>query len=605
MHKTAYGTLLAALLAAGSAAAAPVERHAYFGELHLHTTFSLDAYILFGTGVTPDQALRFAKGEPITALGVTHRRAEPLDFMAVTDHAEQYGFGYDMLDPNSALSQSAFGQQVRAGAVKSISQQAPVLNGPAPPQPAAQRTQQAAKQGVDARTIAANAWTMNVEAANRNNEPGKFTALIGYEWSSFPNQANLHRNVIFRGATAPVPFSATDSDRPEDLWTYLEENRARGIQAIAIPHNGNVSNGLMYDWNDSDRRPIDAKYAMRRALNEPLSEISQQKGQSDTHPLLSPQDEFANFEVFDWVLGSEPKFRATVQGGYVRQALGRGLTIGAKIGVNPYKFGAAGGSDFHTGLSISARDAYVGVNSETPESMSVALARQAIGQAPPPRPTMESIITQGGSLTGVWAEANTREGIWDALARKEAFATSGPRIQVRVFGGWGFGRDVMRRADWAAQGYAGGVPMGGDLPARPTGGKAPRFLLWALKDPNGANLDRIQVIKLSLKGEGYQERIFDAVLAGKRKQGTPVGSSVDLVRATYSNGIGAAELAGVWEDPEFDPVVPAVYYLRVLEIPTPRWSSILAVRKGLELPSGAPATVQDRAWSSPIWYTPR
>ncbi|MEZ4331546.1 MAG: DUF3604 domain-containing protein [Myxococcota bacterium] len=574
-------------------ASGEVRREAYFGDLHEHTTFSLDAYMLFRTGVTPDEAYRFAKGEPVSALGRVYRRSEPLDFMAVTDHAEQFGFGMELMDATTTLSKSPLGTRVRSGDSRSTTV-AELMHGPPIP-------------GVDAKAIASKAWKRTIEAANRHDEPGRFTALIGYEWSSTPDGQNLHRNVIFRGDAAPLPFSSRDSDEPEDLWTYMEENRKRGIQALAIPHNGNVSNGLMYDWNDSAGQPIDERYALRRALNEPLSEIAQQKGQSETHPLLSPNDEFAGFELFEYLLvGNDRKGR--VPGSYVRDAYGRGLVIADRVGVNPYKFGNIGSSDLHTGLSISSADQYAGPNAYVQEDMTPERARSAIGLEPDPTTSMDSVTTSTGNLAGVWAESNTREAIYDALARKEAFATSGPRLKVRFFGGWTFDEKDLRDRQWAEKAYSAGVPMGGDLADRPEDATSPRFIVWGLKDPNGADLDRIQVVKVWLDGDAYAERVYDVAMAA-RSEGAN-GRSTSRKRADvapppmHATGVGAAELSAVWADPDFDAAVPAVYYLRVLEMPSPRWSTRLAQKKGLPLSERVPSSIQNRAWSSPIWYTP-
>jgi len=587
------GLALALMTAPAIGESGGVDRNAYFGDLHEHTTFSLDAYMLFRTGVTPDEAYRFAKGEPVSALGHTYRRNEPLDFMAVTDHAEQFGFGIELMDGTSALSRSPVGTRARAGDVgsRTVSE---LMHGPAIP-------------GVDAPAIASTTWRRTIDAANRHNEPGKFTTLIGYEWSSTPGGQNLHRNVIFRGDSAPLPFSARESEKAEDLWSYMEKHRSQGTQVLAIPHNGNVSNGLMYDWTDSDREPIDAKYAARRALNEPLSEIGQQKGQSDTHPLLSPNDEFANFELFEYLLvGNDQK--GEVQGSYVRDAYGRGLVLADRVGVNPYKFGNIGSSDLHTGLSISSSDDYAGPNVFVQQSINKERARAAIGLEPDSGLSIDSVTTSTGNLAGVWAESNTRGAIYDALARKEAFATSGPRLRIRLFGGWSYDEGLIDSVDWATQAYAEGVPMGSDLPTKPVATVMPRFIVWGMKDPKGANLDRIQIIKVWLKGDGYEERVYDVAWSA-RPEGSDgrlssVGSTVDTAKASYSNSIGAAELSGVWADPDFDAAVPAVYYLRLLEIPTPRWSTRLAAKKGLSLPEQVPAAIQHRAWSSPIWYSP-
>jgi hypothetical protein len=422
---------------------------------------------------------------------------------------------------------------------------------------------------------------------------------------------NLHRNVIFRNDTAPFPFSSVDSQRPEDLWSYLETARTQGFDVIAIPHNGNASNGLMYDWNDSDGKPIDRIYAQRRALNEPLTEIAQVKGQSETSPEISANDEFSNFEIFDQLLVPGP-VKSNAHGSYIREAFGRGLVIAGTVGVNPYKYGVVGATDIHNGLSTTDKNAYQGDNrgiDPAKDLPDAATARQILdpksGYA-----SLDITKTGSGALTGVWAEENTRDAIFAALKRKETFATSGTRLRVRLFGGWGFKSELLKDTGWVEEAYAQGVPMGGDLPAMPAGAKAPRFAIWAVKDPGSANLDRAQVVKVWLDGKTYQEKIFDVALSNGRKsdpatgKAPAVGNTVDLQTATYQNTIGATELGTVWTDPEFNAKVPAVYYLRVLEIPTPRWSTIMAVKDKLPIPTTMPSTIQERAWSSPIWYTP-
>jgi len=550
-------------------------RNAYFGDLHLHTSFSFDAYIM-GARTTPEEAYRFARGESIPYMGHQVRRRWSLDFMAVTDHSENMGVAGGITDPNSAFSQSEAGRRVQWG----------YGIGPKEGEKVFWDIEfEANYKQLDPKR-AASAWQAEIEAANRNYQPGKFTTFIAYEWSTAIDvQYHLHRNVIFKGNTAPLPFSDIDSKKPEDLWTYMEANRRRGIESLAIPHNPNMSNGLMYDWNDSSGKPIDEVYAQRRVLNEPLTEISQTKGQSETHPTLSPIDEFADYEVWN--------MPGAIHGGYVREAYGRGLEITQKAGANPFKFGVVGDTDIHTGLSLSDAEPYGDMMMEAYASIGYPYYTEATG-----------------NVTGVWAEQNTRESIYAALRRKETYATSGARLKFRFFSGWQYPQDVFSRPDWIRLAYARGVPMGGDLPAKSDTAKAPRFIVWALKDPDGANLDRVQVIKVWLQGGHYAENIFDVAYAGNRlpdpKTGKlpPVGNTVDLKSATYTNTIGATELKAVWQDPEFDPKNPAVYYLRVLEIPTPRWSTLNAVKARLPLPADQPAIVQGRGWSSPIWYTP-
>jgi hypothetical protein len=604
----------------------PSQRRVFFGELHMHTAMSFDAWG-FGTKILPDTAYKFARGETVTVpasqLGleqgiksegdVKATRAWPLDFMAVTDHSEAMGVLNQFDDPNNPLAKTPLGEQIIKNPKMSVYMDAKNDRSAAVP------------QNLNAPQAMKNAWDLEVKAANENYEPGKFTTFIGYEWSSMAQgKYNLHRNVIFNSDHAPMPFSSADSDKPEDLWSYLEKTRASGIDVIAIPHNGNVSGGLMYDWNDSNGRPISEEYAQRRAMNEPLTEIVQNKGQSDTVPELSPNDEFANFEIFDHLL-TWPNVKSNANGSYIRQAYGRGLVIQSSVGANPYKYGVVGGADIHNGLETTDENAMAsgpwGIDPKTMLPRGEAAKRDldivktpalldmdaVVNHAPK---TMERNLEFGSSgLTGVWAEANTRNSIFAALKRKETFATSGTRMRIRMFGGWAYDPAMMKSGDWVAKAYAQGVPMGSDMPARPQNSNAPKIIVQASKDPDGANLDRIQIIKIWLDGKNYKEKIFDVALSGRRKDDATghapaVGNTVDLKTGKYSNAIGAATLSVVWSDPEFDAKTPAVYYARALEIPTPRWSTLLAIKNKLPIPKDAPATIQERGWSSPLWYSP-
>jgi hypothetical protein len=631
--------------ARSAANAAPESRRAFFGQLHIHTQASYDAWAM-GTKLTPAQAYAFARGDTVqvpasqlllqqglsSAGSVAAKRAWPLDFMAVTDHAENLGVMASLDAPGSSFARTALGQHLlKAPAYAQFARVAAELGIDPPLPPEWNDTQ-----------VVSDTWEMEKRAARDYNQPGVFTTFVAFEWTAMPNGRNLHRNVIFAGADAPPPFGANQSKRPEDLWTYLESVRARGEEVIAIPHNGNASGGLMYDWNDSDGRPIDEAYAQRRATNEPLTEIIQIKGQSETHPQLSPNDEFANFEIFDHLLPSLST-RSEPNGSYIRQAYGRGLVIESRIGVNPYKYGLVGGSDVHNGLENSDERATVGgdtggidprtmlpqgdtakgmIGLTTPTTYWDLITGTPLEKALKVKPREEktpeerladqrSVVEMGsGGLTGVWAEENTRASLFAALKRKETFATSGTRIRVRMFGGWGFDRALLRRADWLRRAYRTGAPMGGDLPARPATAGAPTFIVQASKDPDGANLDRIQIVKLWLSGGSYQEKIYDVALSDARRVNLVTGkapalaSTVDLKTGAIGNGSGAAMLDTVWKDPQFDPATPAVYYARVLEIATPRWSTLLALRNGLPLTTLAPATIQERAWSSPLWFTP-
>jgi hypothetical protein len=605
---------------AAHAAASAAARRAFFGELHLHTTLSFDAWTR-GTKVTPDMAYRFARGETVMVPAsqvaaeegivghrdVPARRAWPLDFTAVTDHSEYLGAVAQLDAQGSGFSRTDFGKQLAAGGRAAFFAAARIIEGGKGPDADAMRSAAAD----------ANAWATEVKAANANYQPGKFTTFIAYEWTASPGQGvHMHRNVIFNADHAPNPFTGVDSNKPEDLWKYLAAVRKQGVDVLAIPHNSNLSDGRDFDWNMSDGRPIDAAYAMDRALNEPLVEIAQTKGSSDTTPQLSPSDEFANFEIMDRIYKGETETKQ--HGSFVREAYGRGLVIGSKVGANPFRMGIVAASDYHNGLSASAENAAAGAPTGLdPRTMfpTQSVARTSLGmggKAKVVRPSgqLENDPLQSSSagLTGVWAEENTRESIFAALKRKETFGTSGTRIRVRAFGGWDFTPDLLHNADWPAQAYAHGVPMGGDLPSMPKAAKVPTFVLQAAKDATGANLDRIQVIKIWLDGDSYRERIFDVALSGGRRtdpktgKAPLVGNTVNLKTGNYVNSIGAPTLKAVWRDPAFDPAKPAVYYARVLEIPTPRWSTLLAIRSRLPIPTQAPPTIQERAWTSPIWY---
>ena len=600
---------------------APAERRAFFGELHLHTNLSFDAWT-YGTKVTPDEAYRFGRGETImvaaeqarTQAGLSGgdsvpvRRAWPLDFMAVTDHSEFMGTLNKLDDLSSWFANSATGKKILKNPSYAMKLKSDAKSNP----------EKLPKGMNHPEGEIDDAWWSVIQATEDNYLPGRFTTFVGYEWSSMPNQRNLHRNVIINTLhtvyDAPLPFTALDSEQPEDLWRYIEFVREIGFDAIAIPHNANASDGLMFDWNMSNGKRIDEAYAQARALYEPLVEISQVKGQSETVPALSPNDEFANFAIFDTLIGRKTK--SDPEGSYVRDAYGRGLVIERRVGVNPYKFGVVGGSDIHNGLSTSEENAFAGgafgIDPQTlvPEG-DAALRSLAIIKRTDPVPPYDTLTRDSAGLTGVWAEENNRNSIFAALRRKETFATSGTRIRLRMFGGWDFDALMLEDAGWVAQAYARGVLMGSDLPVAPPGAGAPTFILQAIKDPDGANLDRIQVVKVWLKSSAtYSEKVFDAVLSGGRtpnpKTGLvpPVGNTVDLQTGTYENSRGAAVLTGVWRDPEFDPSQAAVYYARALEIPTPRWSTLLALKRSLALPTKVPATHQERAWSSPTWYTP-
>lgn len=606
-------------LAGADATAGPADRQAFFGDLHLHTNNSFDAYVLMGTKTSPEDAYRFARGETIDYLGQKVRRSVALDFMAITDHSENLGVFNELDDPQSALSKSDLGQKIRKGQAEGTLSLSAKRNSQDPKTPQQSEAAKLLKElldpkaianaGIDARTLSSAAWRRSIATANKYYSPGTFTTFIGYEWTSMPNGQNLHRNVIFRGDDAPSPFSSADSYKPEDLWGYLATIRAKGFEALAIPHNANASGGLMYDWATVDGKPIDVAYSVLRAANEPVSEISQNKGTSETHPSLSPNDEFANFEIFDRLLLASTPSRP--EGSYVRDALGRGLVLGQKLGVNPYKDGFVAAGDLHGGLEVFSEADFggniggvnLGGGRTSKESAKIYLADPAPGVGLTP------VITGSASMTGVWAEENTRESIYDAIRRKETFATSGTKIKVRLFGGWSLPAGLDQAKDGVARAYQAGVPQGGDLPVRPASAAAPSFVVWSVKDPDGANLDRVQVVKVWAQDGKQQEKIYDVAFeAGRARDAggklAAVGNTVDLKTGKYRNSIGSTALSTVWTDPAFDPQQPAAYYVRVLEIPTARWSTLLALQHKLPLPTSVPATIQERAWSSPIWYSP-
>lgn len=583
------------------------ERNAYFGETHLHTSWSVDAWVMGNRMTGPGEALKYAQGQTIKhPLGYNITIDTPLDFMGVTDHSEYVGVTREANTPGSYVSKLPEAQPMIMKDPSSTAEQNRVFsyllsltNGPP------------VKAFMDPK-VTETVWKENVKLANENNHPGKFTAFCSYEWTSMPGQRNLHRNIFFRACdhVPDYPFSSLNSSLPTDLWAWMDGQRKAGNELLAISHNANVSDGWMYpvDVDYATGRPIDAAWAAARDRNERLVEIKQGKGQSETHPLLSPNDEFASYELYEAILGlpADSGRIDRIAGSYGRQALKDGITLQDIRGYNPYKFGMAGGSDAHNSASPYRQDNFFGLHADADGTVQRRFAGVLIGG------TMDTRLENPGGLTGVWAEENTRASIWDAMYRKETFGVSGPHIKVRFFGGWGYGRGLMTAKDWVRQSYATGVPMGGDLPPMPSGGKgtAPHFVVWAVKDPSSGNLDRIQVIKgWTSNGQSF-ERVYDVAWAGNRKANKWTGrvpaiqSTVDLDKATYTNTVGSTELKAVWVDPEFDPSLHAFYYVRVLEIPTPRWTLIQAVKSGLPPPDIVPLTGQERAWTSPIWYTP-
>ena len=582
------------------------DRNAYFGEEHIHTSWSVDAW-LFGNRITgPDDALKYAQGQTIKhPLGYDIKIDTPMDFMGVTDHSEYVGVTKEANTPGSAISKLPQAQPLilkdpnNPAEVQKVFLYLLSLEN-VPPIKAFMSPE-----------VAGTIWKENVKIADDNNHPGKFTAFCSYEWTSMPNNRNLHRNVFFKDcAKVPeMPYSSLDSKDPVDLWNWMDAQRKAGNELLAISHNANVSDGWMYPIDtDHFGRPIDAAYAASRDRNERLVEIKQIKGQSETHPLLSPNDEFANYEIYSALLGLPADSGRVdhITGSFARQALKDGITMQDVKGYNPYKFGMAGGSDSHNTGSPYRQDNFFGGHAQMDGTLERRMAGLMMGN------TIDVRLENPGGLTGVWAEENTRASLFDAMYRKETFGVSGPHIKVRFFGGWNYNKDSVGPKDWVHQAYQKGVPMGQDLPAMPQGGKgtAPTFVVWAVKDPTSANLDRIQIIKgWTQNGQSF-EKIFDAVWAGDRKPDKWTGrvpaikSTVDLQKATYTNDEGTTELKTVWSDPEFDAGQHAFYYARVLEIPTPRWTLIQAVKAGLTPPDVVPLTGQERAWTSPIWYTP-
>jgi len=569
-----------------------------FGDLHMHTAWSFDAFA-FKTTATPDDAYAFAQGAPLRhPSGGVYQLDRPLDFLAVTDHAEFMGVMSAMQDPKNPLHALAVaGEVVSPDTVTATNGFKKVLN-------AIESKDMAVFDGHagDVGAAVKDTWARTIEAANRNYKPGKFTSLIGYEWTAVNDGRNLHRNVIFRGDTAPQPFTSLDSNRPEDLWAYLDKVRLRGFAVLAIPHNSNASDGLMFASTDSDGRPIDAVYAATRSRNERDMEITQVKGTSETHPALSPNDEFADFELTQTYISSLKPI-THFAGGYAREALMRGLAFQASEGFNPYDFGFVAGTDSHVGMSPVSESHYfgkAGVLNGTPEARLDCTYCQGL---------TDFRKWSASGLTAVWATENTRAGVYDAINRRETYATTGPRMQARFFAGYTMAGARPGSPDWVGHAYRQGVPMGGVLKRK--GSTAPVFEVWAAKDVEGANLDRIQIVKLSAKGGHAAEKIYDVALSNGRRvnpktgKAPPVGNTVDPKAATYANTIGATVLSAEWRDPDFDPAVYSAYYVRVLEIPTPRWSTFDAKALHRDVPKGIPVSIQERAYTSAIWYQPK
>ena len=602
----------------GSASETAIKDTAYpekvlWGDTHLHTANSVDAFA-FGNRLPPEAALRFARGEEVTSsTGVKAKLARPLDFLVVTDHAEGLGSTkalydaprmmisdptllrwYDLMHEGTKGSLQATGEMLKARAAGKLPAG---LNDPSK---GAERTHKI--------------WDASLSTVDDYNEPGKFTAFFGFEYTLMQGGNNLHRNVIFRDGIDKVsqvdPLDPTTELWPDKLWDYMDGyEKKTGGKVLAIPHNANLSNGLMFMMTDPQGGPISAEYARRRAAHEPVVEITQIKGDGESHPFLSPNDEFAGYGTAGWdtnnLLNTQPTKPGDYAGSYVREALKRGLLLEQRLGVNPYKFGVIGSTDSHTSLTTADENNFFGKHAGVEPSAERASAAFVPG-INSGRMNWQSLAS---GYAAVWATSNTRHAIFDAMMRHEVYGTTGPRMTVRFFGGWDFKADDLK-SDWVKAGYSRGVPMGGDL--KPAGKAAPSFIVSALKDPVDGNLDRVQVVKgwVDKAGQAH-EKVFDVVwsdMDGKRKLADgkvpAVGNTVDTATATFQNTIGAPELSSVWTDPEFDPATRAFYYVRVLMIPTPTWMDYDMVKYKLTLDPQIPLKQQERGYTSAIWYTP-
>jgi hypothetical protein len=590
LQRGAQRLIGAALVAAfplcmpGSAIAEGGMTELFWGDTHVHSSYSLDANLFNNFSLGPEVAYRFAKGERVkTDAGATAKLDRPLDFLVVSDHAEYLGIFSMIRQGHPAVAGSE-----TATKVKKLMVENPIFG---PEDINALNQLLGDDPMAKDETLQRLVWDDVIDIAERMNEPGVFTTIVGYEWGSTPGGNNLHRNVLFRDGPKRtkkiLPFSAVHSDKPEELWAFLAKYESdTGGEAFAIPHNSNLSNGMMFAVEDSFGAPIDAAHAKNRARYEPVVEVTQIKGDSEAHPFLSPDDEFADYETWDntnifGLSRTEPEMS---RGSYARAALKNGLLIRSKVGVNPYRFAMIGSTDAHTSLATAEEGNYWGKTANMPPG-SDRMAGEFIHPVnPEDRPTMNWEQAAAG-YAGVWARRNTRASIFDAMRRGEVYATTGPRINLRFFGGWGFNESDARSSHPARAGYVKGVPMGSDLPLPSQNGEAPTFLVTAAKDPASGNLERAQVVKGWVDQEGeVQESVIDLHVAE-----TPIE--------------GEAEIAVTWTDPDFDPAALAFYYIRILEVPTPRWTAIDAVLYQKSM-SGMRVQHQERAYSSPIWYTP-
>ena len=579
-----------------------------WGDIHLHTEYSMDANT-FGVRLSPDDAYRFARGEQVTASnGLTAKLGTPLDFLMIADHSDGLGAIPELKNRNpKLLSVPMLAEWLRILGLPERKDRLE-LEG--------RQTEQTNPKIIDDPEIRLSYWAKGIEAAERNYKPGEFTSLIGFEFTAQNGGQNLHRVVMFRDgadkAGQTLPLSANVTDDPMDLWAYLEAyEQSTGGRVLAVAHNGNISNGAMFPLDtDEFGRPMTAEYARARARWEPAYEITQIKGDGETHPFLSSDDDFADYETWDQIdFAGVPKQNSMLAGEYGRSALKRGLTLEERLGVNPYKFGFIGSTDAHTALAAVEEDNFWGKHSGEME-MSPTRWQDILGGRG--EAVVPGWLMASSGYAAVWARNNTREEIFDAFMRKEVYATTGPRIRLRFFGGWDFTKSDVNTGDIAPAGYARGVPMGGDL-KRAKGREAPTFLVQALRDPNSGSLDRIQIVKGWIDKAGdTQERVFDVAWSqpdrrriGKDGKLTPIRSgTVDVANATFDDSVGATQLSKLWRDPEFNPELKAFYYVRVLQVPTPRWTAYDAKRFGIAMPDHVPMVTQERAYSSPIWYSP-